>query len=222
MVQTRIHRISAPLKTMLPRPIWRWLRAIATAAITPIRFSVQTGHLKSSIHSRAVSASGDPLPWYSYPAINFLQQRDFTAKSVLEFGGGQSTFWWAGQASAVCTIEEDLEWYNKIKSYAPSNVILKYAPIEEVDPHLNKIRKFLSETQSSKFDVVVVDGHNRYQATKIALEWLNTGGVIILDDSAGYGFYEVTQGLGLRRTDFFDFAPGVNLPKCINNFADGH
>ena len=116
----------------------------------------------------------------------------------------------------VWTIEQDLGWYKKIKSHAPSNVILKHAPIVDEDPQLDEIREFLSETQSSKFDVIVVDGNRRYEATKIALEWLSSDGAIILDDAAGHGFYDLTKALELRRIDFFGFAPNVNRPRCTS------
>jgi hypothetical protein len=53
--------------------------------------SVCSGHFRSSVNGKALSQAGVPLPWYTYPAIDFLTQRDFRGRSVLEFGGGQST-----------------------------------------------------------------------------------------------------------------------------------
>ena len=98
---------SAYLKRTLPQPVWRLLRATATAAITPIRFSRRTGHWRSSLKNASCAADGSPTPWYTYPANDFLAQRRFDAKRILEFGGGQSTLWWAARAQSVITIEED-------------------------------------------------------------------------------------------------------------------
>jgi hypothetical protein len=107
MALTRLQHWFAPIKRILPEAIWLPLRAAATAVITPIRFSRVTGHWKSSLRTVAQAADGTPLPWYTYPAIDFLTQRDFSGKNVLEFGGGQSTLWWSARARSVLTIEED-------------------------------------------------------------------------------------------------------------------
>ena len=56
---------------------------------------------------RAVDKKGDPIPWYTYPAIDFLLLRDYRDKNILEFGSGQSTLWWAARAKFVLSLEED-------------------------------------------------------------------------------------------------------------------
>ena len=95
------------LKRILPAPLWRITRACGTAVITPFRFSFRTGHWGSSLRSKAIDVSGNPLPWYTYPAIDFLAARRFDGKTVLEFGGGQSTLWWSPRTRHVTTIEAD-------------------------------------------------------------------------------------------------------------------
>src|SRR5665811_522864 len=110
MHQVWFEWISRPLKRVLPQSVWQPLRAVVTGLVTPIRFSVQTGHWKSSLNQSAKSATGAPIPWYTYPAIDFLSQRNFKGKNILEFGGGQSTHWWADRAETVLTVEEDSEW----------------------------------------------------------------------------------------------------------------
>src|SRR5947209_1387749 len=88
------------IKRALPSHMWQPLRAFATALVTPIRFSRVTGHWRSSIAASAKTRSGEAIPWYTYPAIDFLSQRDFAGKRVLEFGGGQSTIWWSQRADS--------------------------------------------------------------------------------------------------------------------------
>ena len=41
---------------------------------------------------------GNPLPWYTYPAIEYLRQFDYKDKKVFEFGCGFSSLFWALRA----------------------------------------------------------------------------------------------------------------------------
>ena len=54
---------------------------IGTAILTPVHFSLATGHFRSSIASKALDARGKPLPWYTYPGIDFLCGVDFSGQS---------------------------------------------------------------------------------------------------------------------------------------------
>src|SRR5690348_13752732 len=68
---TKLHKYSTLFKRMLPPAIWQPARALLTGIITPIRFSQKTGHWKSSLRMFACSSDGTPIPWYTYPAIDF-------------------------------------------------------------------------------------------------------------------------------------------------------
>lgn len=109
MTQTIIQRAFQPLKKYLPASAANILRSAFTAVLTPIIFSYRTGHFLSSWKMSAVSRTGEPLPWYTYPCIDFISFRNFTGKSILEFGGGQSSLWWSKRAGHVVTIEGDKE-----------------------------------------------------------------------------------------------------------------
>jgi hypothetical protein len=194
-----IASIAPLLKIVLPRSIWRSIRAVGTGLITPVRFSIQTGHWKSSIHQAAMAASGSAIPWYTYPTIDFLAQRNFIGKNVLEFGGGQSTRWWAARAKSVITVEEDRDWYEKLRLEIGSNVTLHHVP----------------------FDVIITDGHLRRELVALAFDNLAPNGAIILDNSEGYEFYEEIKERECRRIDFFGFAPGVSRRHCTSLVYSG-
>ncbi|MGZ6148207.1 MAG: hypothetical protein ACXWNP_19785, partial [Vulcanimicrobiaceae bacterium] len=69
-----------------------------------------------SIHTNeAVDERGNPIPWYTYPAIEFLTNLDFSKKSVLEYGSGNSSLWWARRSLRTAAIEDDKAWYEKVK-----------------------------------------------------------------------------------------------------------
>ena len=164
----------------------------------------------------AVSKSGQPLPWYTYPAIDFLKYRSYEDKMILEFGGGQSTLWWAGKAKYVVTFEGDKGWYEKIKQKIPNNVDLSYVSMGSKEASISHIKNSLKSKQCSKYDVIVIDGLYRYEMIEIALSHLSDEGIVVCDNAEGYGFYEGFKESGLRRVDFFGNAPGVVLPHATS------
>jgi hypothetical protein len=209
-MRSSLHRWFAPLKQILPARVWQPVRSVATCILTPIRFSINTGHAKSSFLMRAVDKKGDPIPWYTYPAIEFLLQRDYRDKRILEFGSGQSTLWWAARSKFVLSIEEDPQWFAEVSARVPSNVDLCQVPatIEVIDK--------LVQSRGLKFDVIIIDGGPRRKLVELAFQYLAPRGVIILDNAEGYGFYEEMKGRGCRRIDFVGFAPGVVLQHCTS------
>jgi hypothetical protein len=206
----------ASLKRTLPTVIWSPLRALGTGVITPISFSLRTGHWKSSIQQSSVLADGTPIPWYTYPAIHFLKQRSFENKNILEFGGGQSTLWWSTRARSVLTIEENLDWFVRLNQQIGKNVSLHHVPVDHETRSVLPIKKLIDANPIPKFDIIVVDGHLRQELTALAFDYLAPKGAIILDNAEGYGFYEETRTRDCRRIDFFGFAPGVSLGHCTS------
>src|SRR5215831_19159207 len=111
-----VHKVFTPIKIVIPKRIAGPIRAFFTAIFTPFYFSYQSGHFKSSMHSKAVDKNSKPLPWYTYPMIDFLVCKELSDKEVLEFGAGQSTLWWADRAHRVVSFESDKNWYSYLKS----------------------------------------------------------------------------------------------------------
>jgi predicted O-methyltransferase YrrM len=212
--RTWLHRWSAPIKRLLPGAVWQPLRGLATGIATPVRFSIVSGHWKSAVASLARAADGTALPWYTYPAIDFLAQRDFTGKNVLEFGGGQSTFWWSARAASVLTIEADTAWYRQLLARVGPNVRLHQISDDNPATAVAQAAAVLKSDPVAAFDVIVIDGHRRREMTALAFNYLAEAGALILDNAEGYGFYEETRDRDCSRIDFFGFAPGVYLRHC--------
>jgi hypothetical protein len=217
---TLIHRIARPIKKILPESVWSPARAYATGIFTPFRFSTTTGHWRSSLRRAACDSTGKAIPWYTYPAIDFLHQRDFRDKAVLEFGGGQSTIWWAARANHVLTIEEDEAWFKRIASEAPTNASVHHLAVDGGTRAIVEIRQLVGNLHPEPFDVVVIDGHLRCELVCFALEKLSPSGAIIFDNAEGYGFYNETKWRSLQRIDFYGFAPGVSLRHCTSILFD--
>jgi hypothetical protein len=212
-----VHKVAEKARAILPRSWFHRLRGVATALLTPVSFSYQTGHLYSSLKAKAVDKSGAPLPWYTYPAIDFLSTKDFAGRSVLEFGAGQSTLWWAQRAARVLSFESDSEWYQALKRYLPESVCLI-----ETDNQVTELERVCN---GDRFDVIVIDGLNRFTCAHKALAFWKDGGAIIVDNSEGFwgpdGHYPIMdlfRHYEFSRIDFYGYAPGVILPACTSLF----
>jgi len=221
MTETIIQNAFKPFKDYLPYWVWNPIRSLLTAILTPISFSLRSGHLRSSLKRVAVSKTGEPIPWYSYPCLDFLRQRSYEGKRILEFGGGQSTLWWARRAKQVVIFEEDKDWYNKIKGTMPANADIYLVSIDSPEKCTSEVNNILDAKNYGKFDVIIIDGLYRFQMIDIAIKVMADSGVIICDDAEGYGFYEGFKNSGLNRVDFFGYAPCVVLPHCTSIFF-GH
>lgn len=214
-----LNRMSAVAKRALPSWVWSPARKLLTAFLTPIRFSLHTGHFRSSLRSAAVDRQGNPVPWYTYPAIDFLCAKDFSTKSVLEFGSGQSTLWWAKRTKRVVSLEYDPKWFAHVRSRLTTNaeVILISDDLTGLEDKLN----------DDKFDVIIVDGFHRDMAASRSIRLLREEGAILLDDSQGnwgrdpkkeYPILDLFRDAGFSRVDFYGYCPGVIAPHCTSLF----
>ena len=209
-------KLFRPFKSILPTSVSNALRGFATGLLTPIMFSYKTGHFRSSLRMMAVGRKGEALPWYTYPSIDFLKGRPYGDKTVLEFGGGQSSLWWAARAKNVVTLEEDKSWYEQLKTRIPANVDLSHIDFKSAETCRAGCEAVLNRLPHDKYDVIVIDGMNRTALAPLAVSRLASDGVIICDNAEGYGFYEAFKDFGLDRVDFYGHAPGVLVPHATS------
>jgi len=170
---------------------------------------IQKGQLLSAWKWSALNQRGEPTPWYTYPALEYLDGIDFRNKVIFEFGSGNSTLYWARVAKKVISVEGDLQWYQKMKMGIPKNVSYVFAR--------NK-RDYLSALSDTKihFDVIVIDGEFREECYHLALNKMADNGMIIFDNSDRYGaFLKKNQKLhpGIR-VDFYGLGPINAYPWC--------
>jgi hypothetical protein len=111
-------------------------------------------YAQGQARGEAVDAAGRPVPWYTYPAIEYLGQFDWRAASVFEFGSGNSTRFWAARAKRVCAVESDPDWHGALAAQA--------IPALEIflRPDKTGYVACLAE-QRAKFDLIIVDGRWR-------------------------------------------------------------
>jgi hypothetical protein len=162
-------------------------------------------HLKTVATRSCVDAAEKPVPWYTYPAIEYLKQLDFAGRSVFEYGSGNSTLFWASAARRVVSVEDDEKWHAVVSQRLPGNCELTLET--DVTAYAAAIERY-----PEQFDVIVVDGaargNTRLNCSRFALRQLREGGMIILDNSDWLPeSARVLREGGLIQVDFTGFAP---------------
>jgi len=153
-------------------------RLLVTARLQKIFFGVH-GHIRR-IDGMPVDGDGKFQPWLTYPLIEYLNGLDFSGKDVFEFGAGGSTLYWAQRARSVTSVEFDAGWYETLKPKLPANATL----IHENNGH--RYADAPREFAPRRFDVVVVDGAERYRSARTAIDVVAADGMIILDNAEWY------------------------------------
>lgn len=146
------------------------------------------------------------IPWYTYPAIEYLNNINFSDKVVFEYGSGNSSIYWGRRAKEVISVEDDKGWYDKVKINLGGNqkLLLKKKNSE----YENAILNF-----GKKFDVIVIDGIRRVECARVISKVLNfdapDGCMVILDNSDWYKGTSkyIRDELDLIEIDFHGFGP---------------
>lgn len=165
----------------------------------------QDGWFRSVRERAPVDREGNPIPWYSYPAIEFLRPRIRPDLTVFEYGCGNSTLWWANRAAQVHSIEHDGSWYERMSSRIPSNVTLRHVPLDPPDHYARALLE-----AGGKFDVVVIDGRERVECARVSADGLTEGGIVVFDNSDRPEYsegYAALASRGFRRLDFVGMTP---------------
>ena len=167
------------------------------------------------------------LPWFTYPAIEALENWDLSDKRVFEYGSGYSTLFWASRAREVVSVEHNRAWYEKIVRLAPKNARLIFAPIEKDEYHPSpelreQFNKYAGAIDGS-FQIIVIDGYARsrvrYQCAQMALPHLDSNGLIILDNSDWLPASALfLRNAGLIEVDLSGPVPGNNHNQTTSFF----
>lgn len=147
-----------------------------------------------------VDKFSNPIPWFTYPAIEYLNQLNLKEKTIFEWGCGNSTLYFSSIAQHVFSVEDNKEWFEKINKLKNSNQTIIFA---KDDDYVNAIK-----LTNQKFDIILIDASHRFECTKIAANYLKEGGLIILDNSNWYtNSVESLKLQNFIQIDFHGFGP---------------
>lgn len=125
-----------------------------------------------------------PQPWLNAKAIDLLDRSLNLDSRVAEFGGGDSTLWFAVRSGFVLCFEDDPQWVADLRGRLGE--LVSAAPVEF--RVTDDFPSAAAELESASFDVVVVDHNERNVADRVAtlrmaMEAVSLGGLLVLDDS---------------------------------------
>lgn len=188
------------LKKILPTTI---IKQVLNFYILAVKY----GQFKTINSRSCTNKDNQEIPWYTYPAIEYLNNIDFSEKIIFEYGSGNSSVYWARKAKAVFSVEHDKEWYKELNKKLSKNQNISFC--ESENSYLKAIKNI-----SEKIDVIVIDGIYREKCAKLVKEHLSERGIVILDNS---DWYKETskyfrEELDLIEVDFHGFGP-------INNYT---
>lgn len=162
---------------------------------------------------------GNPIPWYTYPAIEYLRQFDYSEKKIFEYGCGYSSPFWARRAEKVVSIEDNPTYFSKWKAcFSEKNLDIRWR--DEGEIYENAIFE-----DDEFYDVIVIDGKRRTECAATAVQKLADGGMIILDDSdrinTSLEYVNAVNHLkkaNLIQVDFYGFCPMNVYTKTTSLF----
>lgn len=152
----------------------------------------KAGWIESRAARVAIDASGQAIPWLTYPAVRLLSDRIAPSWRVLEFGSGMGTIWWSRRVREVIAVEHDESWASRLSSRCQARIVLSSAntAASYVEPVLD----------SGPFELVIVDGLFRNHCLAAAAKLISYNGVILLDDAQRE---EYSEGIAdLRKLGF--------------------
>jgi hypothetical protein len=188
-----------------PRVLKRWVSLLAGLS--------DLGWQASARANAPIDAGGAPLPWYTYPAILWLEPRLPRTARVFEYGAGNSTLWYAARAAQVTSVDHDRAWIDSLQPRVPGNVQLLQrdtlgddAEADEDDPYVVALE------DPAAHDVVVIDGRARIACARHALPRLAPEAIAIVDNADRTRLaplLALAGELGLQRIDFSGPVPGT-------------
>ncbi len=143
-------------------------------------------------------ATGCVFPWFTHGFLEVLKTWDLSEKTILEYGGGKSTPWWATKALFVVCVEANAEYVQSITEDLSNRNLLSKAMVlsrisnegttdpAKVDYYINAPDGILIP---KGYDIVIVDGIMRHECMMKGVEILEkTGGILIADNWQQDGF----------------------------------
>jgi len=156
------------------------------------------GHARSLLRQQSVDGSGQAVPWYTYPAMAWLENINFSDLDVFEFGSGNSTWFWARHARSVESVEDDADWQSRVSRALPPNASCTLIP--DRDGYVAAC--------DSPHDVVIVDGSHRFACARASVGQVRSGGMLILDNSDWFpNTTAFLRDAGLTQIDFVGMGP---------------
>ncbi len=179
-------------------------------------YLLEIGWFNAFKQGMSLDKDNNPIPWFTYPSIEFISERLNKNLFVFEFGSGNSTLFFSERVRQVTAVEHNSDWFDKISKKVSTNSSIILTSSKNSDEYINTL-----QMSNQNYDIIIVDGIYRNECLVESIKHLTETGVIILDDSERDDYVEGITFLlknGFRQINFSGIAPGIFFRKCTLNF----
>lgn len=158
--------------------------------------------LSNILYYGKLSQKYSHMPWFTYPAIEYISQLDLQDKIIFEWGSGESTLYFSERCKRIISIEHDRLFYERVEKCLPKpdNIDIRLCPKEHFVEAMDEFQ--------SKFDVIIIDSERRKECANKAIAFLQPGGFVIFDNSNWHGeCCRILRNSGLIQIDFHGMGP---------------
>lgn len=156
------------------------------------------------------------IPWFSYAAIDFLEDYLDSHMTACEYGSGGSTLFFARRVQSIFSIEDNSEWFARVRAELAAkslhNATLCLHPFNFKETANFGDSAYLNAIPEKQFDVIIVDGSEEWDHVRPicfakAETRIKAGGIIIVDDS--WRYLELRRKNRARKVNVFkSLGPG--------------
>lgn len=122
-------------------------------------------------------------PWLTAAMIDFLEGWLKPTDTVVEFGSGRSTLWFAERVKHVLSVEHEPGWHAEVAGRLKDERVGNVTYVLAQDPDLYARA---GDQPVERADLILVDGLNRDATALWALAKIRPGGVILVDNANWY------------------------------------
>jgi|LauGreSBDMM110SN_4_FD.fasta_scaffold01436_4 hypothetical protein len=147
-----------------------------------------------------------PIPYFTYPAVEYLDNHNLNGLKIFEYGSGSSTLYFLRKGALVTSIEHNKDWHFKVTKKANNSNSLNCILTEDKSSYINR-------AEILGADIVVIDGKYRTECTHYIIRMIEekklTFSMIIFDNSDWYpdSILKIDKKTGWPRADFCGFSP---------------
>jgi hypothetical protein len=116
-------------------------------------FALANNYLSSVgwFNQKPINGNG-PTPWFTYPAISFVDDILTEDMKVFEYGAGYSTMYFANCVREVKSVDHNMDWVNHISEVSPKTSVVFCG--EDAEP-LPAAQKYVEEFMGLNFECPV-------------------------------------------------------------------
>ena len=118
-------------------------------------------------------------PWLNYDLLRWVQ--GFRPATVLEWGSGSSTLWFARLPARVVSTEHDPVWHEKVQREAVRHGLDPVIRLQVSREGYQAAAR--PEFGASRPDLILIDGNWRAECLREALDWIRKGAKAIFHDA---------------------------------------